>query len=78
MARRGTQPANLEGRIAAITDVFDVLTSETVYRPGYALEKAIDIMLDCSGRHFDPVPLEPSTRSLVSARTAAALESHVA
>ncbi|MBI3461984.1 MAG: response regulator [Planctomycetes bacterium] len=44
----------LEGRIAAIADVFDGLTSQRVYRPAYRLEKALTMMRGERGKHFDP------------------------
>lgn len=43
----------LAGRIAAIADVFDALTSDRVYRRAYPLMEAIDIMKKETGRHFD-------------------------
>ncbi|HYO60528.1 MAG TPA: HD domain-containing phosphohydrolase [Actinomycetota bacterium] len=44
----------LEGRIAAIADVFDALTSHRVYRRAFSLPKAVEIMTAERGRHFDP------------------------
>lgn len=44
----------LSGRIAAIADVFDALTTNRVYRRAYNLMAAIDIMKKASGTHFDP------------------------
>lgn len=44
----------LEGRIAAITDVFDALTTDRIYRPAFHLANAIDMMKEERGRHFDP------------------------
>jgi putative two-component system response regulator len=43
----------LEGRIAAIADVFDALTTDRVYRKALALDDAIAIMRDGRGSHFD-------------------------
>jgi putative two-component system response regulator len=43
----------LEGRIAAVADVFDALTSDRIYRPAYGLEQAVEIMRDERGAHFD-------------------------
>jgi putative two-component system response regulator len=48
----------LEGRIAAIADVFDALTSRRVYRDGLAIPDAIDIMVAGRGTHFDPELLD--------------------
>ena len=44
----------LEGRIVAITDVFDVLTSERPYKRAWNTAEAVDYMQDQSGRAFDP------------------------
>lgn len=41
------------GRIAAIADVFDAITSDRVYRSALALERAIDILNDSRGYHLD-------------------------
>jgi putative two-component system response regulator len=43
----------LEGRIAALADVFDALTSDRVYRPALPVRSAMEMMLEESG-HFDP------------------------
>ena len=43
----------LAGRIAAIADVFDALTSNRVYRRSFPLVEAIEIMKKESGTHFD-------------------------
>jgi HD-GYP domain-containing protein (c-di-GMP phosphodiesterase class II) len=44
----------IEGRIAAIADVFDALTSDRVYRPAMSLEQALEIMSEGRGTQFDP------------------------
>jgi putative two-component system response regulator len=44
----------LEGRIAAIADVFDALTSDRVYRKALSVQDTITIMTDGSGTAFDP------------------------
>ena len=41
------------GRIAAIADVYDALTSERPYKKGYAPSVAHHIMMNCSPGHFD-------------------------
>ena len=43
----------LEGRIAAVCDVFDALTSDRVYKKAMSAEKALDILLEGRGTHFD-------------------------
>lgn len=44
----------LAGRIVALSDVFDALTSERPYKAPFPLEKAIDIIKEGQGSHFDP------------------------
>ncbi|MDE3069296.1 MAG: HD domain-containing protein [Acidobacteriota bacterium] len=48
----------IEGRIVAVTDVFDALTSDRVYRKAYSIEEAVALMRDQRGRHFDPELLD--------------------
>ena len=48
----------IEGRIAAIADVFDALTSNRVYRKAYSLGEALGIMREGRGTHFDPELLD--------------------
>jgi hypothetical protein len=48
----------VEGRIVAIADVFDALTSHRVYRDAFSVEQAREMMLAESGKHFDPVLLQ--------------------
>lgn len=47
----------VEGRIVAIADVFDALTSDRVYRKAFGFERATEMMLEQSGKHFDPTLL---------------------
>jgi len=44
----------IEGRIAAICDVFDALTSERPYKEAWSVERAVDLINEESGKHFDP------------------------
>jgi HD domain len=48
----------IEGRIVAIADVFDALTSDRVYRKAFSLDEAIAIMASERGKHFDPMLLD--------------------
>ncbi len=41
------------GRILAVSDVFDAITSKRHYRSKMPIEKAIDIIVQDSGTHFD-------------------------
>lgn len=44
----------VEGRITAIADVFDALTSKRSYKEAWAIEDAIAHIKKSSGTHFDP------------------------
>lgn len=44
----------LVGRITALADVFDALTSERPYKKAWTVEKAVELITSESGRHFDP------------------------
>ncbi|MFZ4287560.1 HD domain-containing phosphohydrolase [Variovorax sp. HJSM1_2] len=44
----------IEGRIVAVADVFDALTSERPYKPAWTVEAAIALLQRESGKHFDP------------------------
>jgi HD-GYP domain-containing protein (c-di-GMP phosphodiesterase class II) len=48
----------IEGRIVAIADVFDALTTDRVYRPAFTVERAVEMLREQRGRHFDPVLLD--------------------
>jgi putative two-component system response regulator len=44
----------VEGRIVAIADVFDALTSERPYKRAFSFDESISIMSEQRARHFDP------------------------
>jgi len=44
----------LMGRIAALADVFDALTSEIPYKKAWTIEAAVDLIKENRGTHFDP------------------------
>ncbi len=44
----------LYGRIVAVADVFDALTSERPYKKAWELERALDLLREGAGEHFDP------------------------
>ena len=44
----------LEGRVAAVADVFDALLSDRAYRPAMSEERTVKIMREGRGTHFDP------------------------
>jgi putative two-component system response regulator len=63
---RGLRGADipLEGRIAAIADVFDALTTDRVYRDAFSISEAVSIMRDGRGTHFDAQLLDLFLESL--------------
>jgi len=44
----------LSARIVAAADVFDALTSKRPYKDAWPIEKALAVMYEDSGKHFDP------------------------
>ncbi len=48
----------LHGRIVAIADVFDALTSKRPYKEPFSNEKALEIMREGRAKHFDPTILD--------------------
>lgn len=44
----------IEGRIVAIADVFDALSSARRYKPAFAIDRALEHMAAERGTHFDP------------------------
>ncbi len=44
----------LWGRICAVADVFDAVTSERPYKPAFPNEEALQLLRDGRGKHFDP------------------------
>jgi methanogenic corrinoid protein MtbC1 len=48
----------IEGRIVAVADVFDALTSDRVYRKAFSVQEAVKMMREERGHHFDPLVLD--------------------
>lgn len=48
----------LEGRITAVADVFDALSTRRPYKPAFPLPKCFEIMQEGRGKHFDPDVLD--------------------
>jgi len=48
----------LFGRIVAVADVFDALTSERPYKRAWSLDDACKFLEDGRGKHFDPLCIE--------------------
>lgn len=44
----------LSGRLMAVADVYDALISKRVYKPAFPHEKAMEIIKEGRGKHFDP------------------------
>jgi len=44
----------VEGRIVAVADVFDALTTRRCYKPAFDIETAFDEIKNGLGKHFDP------------------------
>jgi ribonuclease P protein subunit RPR2 len=48
----------LAARIFAIVDAFDAMTTDRPYRPSMPADEALEEIVRCSGRHFDPDVVE--------------------
>ncbi|OXS26264.1 MAG: hypothetical protein BI182_00350 [Acetobacterium sp. MES1] len=46
---------SLQGRIVAVADSFDAMTSDRAYRKALAYDEAITEIKRCAGTHFDPL-----------------------
>lgn len=44
----------VSGRLMAVADVYDALITKRVYKPAFSHEKAMEIIRDGRGSHFDP------------------------
>jgi len=51
------------GRITALADVYDALTTKRVYKEAYSHEVAREIILEGNGKHFDPQIVESFLRN---------------
>ncbi|MPN14556.1 3'3'-cGAMP-specific phosphodiesterase 2 [bioreactor metagenome] len=50
---RGEQ-IHIYGRITALADVFDALSSDRIYRSAWPFEQVLDYIREQRGHHFDP------------------------
>ncbi|WP_281024596.1 HD-GYP domain-containing protein, partial [Methylobacterium segetis] len=50
----GGETIPLSGRIVAVADVFDALTTARPYKQAWSPQEARAYLLDKSGSHFDP------------------------
>ena len=57
---KGLQGKNipLYGRIVAVADVFDALTSKRPYKEAWSFEKALNLLIEEKEKHFDPQVVE--------------------
>ncbi|MEW6672842.1 MAG: HD domain-containing phosphohydrolase [Thermodesulfobacteriota bacterium] len=46
------------GRLMAVADVYDALVSKRVYKPPFSHKKAVSMMTEGKGKHFDPDMLD--------------------
>jgi putative two-component system response regulator len=60
----------IEGRIVAVADVFDALTSARPYRPAFSVGEATAMLMDGKGSQFDPEMLAAFSDSLQDVRKA--------
>ncbi|MFC5461066.1 response regulator [Massilia niabensis] len=59
----------LTGRIVAIADVFDALTSVRPYKRAWSEEEAVDYLVQQKGKHFDPALVDLFVAQLPAIRT---------
>jgi len=60
---------DFDTRILSVCDVYDSLLSTRVYREAWSHERAISLLHDAAGRHFDPRCIEALERVLVRERS---------
>lgn len=54
----------LSGRIVAVCDVFDALTSERPYKKAWEVDRALEVLRSDSGTHFDPACVQAFLKRL--------------
>ena len=52
------------GRLTAVADVFDALSTERVYKPAFSIEKSVGIIREGRGTHLDPEVVDVFLESL--------------
>ncbi|MEL6109573.1 MAG: HD domain-containing phosphohydrolase [Planctomycetota bacterium] len=58
----------IEGRITAVADVFDALSSSRCYKEPFPMDKCLDIMINEREKHFDPEVLDAFLRRIEEAK----------
>ena len=48
----------IEGRIVAVADVFDALSTARPYKEAFPIDKCLQILIEGRGTHFDPRVLD--------------------
>ncbi len=54
----------ISGRLTAVADVFDALSTERIYKPAFPLEKCLAIIREGRGAHLDPEIVDVFLESL--------------
>ena len=54
----------IEGRIVAVADVFDALSSSRPYKKAYSIDRCVQILSDGRNTHFDPRVLDAFLRRI--------------
>lgn len=54
---RGTE-IPVEGRVMAVVDVYDAITTRTLYRPPMSYDDAVKFIVERSATHFDPAVVQ--------------------
>ncbi|NLC77834.1 MAG: response regulator [Clostridia bacterium] len=54
----------LVGRIVALADVFDALTSKRIYKPVYSNEYSLEFIAQAAGKQFDPEVVDAFMRGI--------------
>jgi HD-GYP domain-containing protein (c-di-GMP phosphodiesterase class II) len=67
---RAREEIPLCGRIAAVADVFDSLTSDRPYRPAFAVDRALGMIEAERGKQFDPCVVDAFLAGLPEIRRA--------
>jgi putative two-component system response regulator len=59
----------ISGRILAVADVFDALTTKRPYKEAWSIEEAMELMCKEKGKHFDPQMVDIFDSKLNEVRT---------
>jgi putative two-component system response regulator len=79
--RRGGEDIPLSGRIVAIADNFDALTTERPYKEAWSVERAVEHIRERAGSQFDPAcvaAFDAALPDILAVMRAGALAQHAA